>query len=332
MNHQIKTTILSLVLLTAMFAFQNCSEVAFSSSGSKKAAGPAPSGEDSNTTPDDDITPTPPNEPPPQDSDCDDQHECECDCDNDDCHHHYPKRKVRSGKQIVAFEDLYPGTKTANVDFDYNDFVVQYKVKEHNKGRKLERIEVKFAPLAHLAGYDHKFLINLQEEDGRRAFRGASDAVLSIYNDDGDLVSTTAVDASKDIVIFDSVKALFKNGEPQFTAKLVVNVKGRTRARNKVDLRKYRVKLYVKNTGSLLEPVQNNLAHVNPENGAPYAMIVPGSYIVPAERQNIETIYPDFAKFRQYLLKKQADPNYVGTPEEIQWYLNIAADVNISQN
>ena len=64
----------------------------------------------------------------------------------------------RDGWATLAFEDLYPRVG----DGDYNDMVVKYHVEEfYNPQEELERVSLKFEPLARGAGYVHSLNLSL---------------------------------------------------------------------------------------------------------------------------------------------------------------------------
>jgi LruC domain-containing protein len=257
---------------------------------------------------------------------------------NCDCHNR-PSRRIVRGGSIVAFEDLY---KTNNWnDNDYNDFVMSYKVREVYGRRGLRKIEIDFTPKIKKAGYDHELLINLvgrrstqdSEADAittRPAFLDADEctsATLELFDRDGRRTSTEEVDPLRDITVFASTSAsIGYNNDLRQSARLTVWIANprENPYRRKIEFDRYRMMLYVKNTQKLLE-----LVDINPTNmtadGYPYGFRIPGAntQYAPQEQVHLDTIYPKFAKYREYLVLKKANPAYMGTEEQLRWFENL---------
>lgn len=252
------------------------------------------------------------------------------------------------GWSTLAFEDLYP----RKGDGDYNDMVVKYHVEEnYNPQGELEKVSLKFEPLARGAGYVHSLNLSLDGElDNSRnvttvtneAFAG--DALISVTysRPDQDDKTVYNLDKSSDISLFNNtVSSLtrFANVydradwvDPKLTAQVDITLANPElnlfENRGTDALLWYRPFLTVKNTKQDID-----LAVINPndgmidENGNPFGLMVPVTWEWPLERKSINDAYPYFGEYTDYLNGK-IDTLSI---EANQWY-NYPADAALTIN
>ncbi|MFK7864783.1 MAG: LruC domain-containing protein [Pseudohongiellaceae bacterium] len=252
------------------------------------------------------------------------------------------------GWSTLAFEDLYP----RKGDGDYNDMVVKYHVEEnYNPQGELEKVSLKFEPLARGAGYVHSLNLSLdgQLDNSRNvttvtneAFEG--DALISVtYSKPNESERTVYnLDKSDDISLFNNtVSSLtrFANVyeradwvDPKLTAQVDIIIANPElnlyEDRGTDSLLWYRPFLTVKNTKQDID-----LAVINPhdgmidENGNPFGLMVPVTWEWPLERRSINDAYPYFGEYTDYLNGKI---DTLST-EANQWY-NYPADASLTIN
>lgn len=244
----------------------------------------------------------------------------------------------RDGWATLAFEDLYPRVG----DGDYNDMVVKYHVEEfYNPQEELERVSLKFEPLARGAGYVHSLNLSLDglidksknvTAQTNEAFVG--DALISVtYTtpNDGSHIKYN-LDKEDDITIFSNTKAalggfanVYSGQEwtiPKFTAQVDITIANPElnlfSDRGTDSLLWFRPFLSVNNTNNDID-----LADINPDdgmidaNGNPFGLMVPTTWEWPLERVNINSAYPYFGEYTQYL-NGEID---VISPLAEQWYM-----------
>lgn len=221
----------------------------------------------------------------------------------------------------MAFEDLYPRPG----DADYNDMVVNFRIEEnYTTDLKLETVQMEFIPVARGAGYNHELMLSLdgvidstQNATAETApvFTGGAE-VSATYNDiDNGTSYTRFFGEGEDVLIFSNTKQAltgFANvrpwqeiTEPNITTlvNISLNNPDENTMGNFTDGEfNYRPYLVVKNTGQEID-----IAQINPDNGMidangyPFGLIVPSDWSWPAERVNINDVYPYFEEYRTWL-------------------------------
>jgi LruC domain-containing protein len=251
---------------------------------------------------------------------------------------------------VLAFEDLYPNAG----DADYNDFVVRYSVEEHyNTSGQLEKVDMTYTPVARGAGYNHALRLDL---DGvisktnnafaqtQAPFEGDATVVVTYTNLDNGNESTKYYESDDDITIFHNTRSTlsgFANvySDEPFTApsqQTTVEIYLDSPELNllsdvhEVATDKYRVYLDVLSTNNDID-----LAVINPddgmidENGYPFGIVVADDWAWMLEYQNIESAYPYFAEYRDYLDGNIAELS----PEAENWfnagYTNVETTIDL---
>lgn len=239
----------------------------------------------------------------------------------------YPKKSVAT----LAFEDLYPGRG----DADYNDLVVDMKVKEYYLGDQPTKIEMTFRAKARGAGYDHDFMIHLPIE-GKASVEIKRYANQVEVDADNPYETENMSDLSGDLKIsaFPSTKKVLP-ASVSFSANTIPNSKlvDSHVAKVVVVLKEdaklllpppYDPILYVKNTSKeihVLEITDKEDADGDGEKDYwedkygihPFGILIPVDWAWPLEKTDILKIYSEFKYIK--------DGNNF-KPENPDWYNN----------
>jgi LruC domain-containing protein len=210
-----------------------------------------------------------------------------------------------SGYYTVSFEDLYPKAG----DADLNDFTL-YMVNEEDLNAKGEIVEVRssFQHVAKGAGYNHELRLRLPSGISVSSFE------TKIYNGSGNITnlgtfienpSSTITNA---LSIYNNLKSNFTlynkqnvstslEFTPGYIAKTITKFTVPV-SRNILGTAPYDLYAYVDNTREELhfpgKYYLNNVDKYVDSNGFPWAIIVPGGFQWPLERQDINSGYPKF--------------------------------------
>ena len=211
----------------------------------------------------------------------------------------------------VAFEDLYPRYQPEQdpgddefFDADFNDFVASYSVEEiRNENNNITRISGEATAVARLAGYEHRF--------GMRFRFDGSSAELEISVDGN--TTTKSVDDVADIVLFEnSASDVGKTASFTLTFDDPVERDGVTAA-------PYDPYIYVYDTGEYIHRIGmdphpdagpsdgDDWNYQHPDNGMPWALLVPTDWQYPGEMVFIEDVYPAFQYWRESFGEHYAD-------------------------
>lgn len=243
----------------------------------------------------------------------------------------------------IAYEDLYPSPG----DTDFNDFVSNFKITQMiNSLNQITKIIIDFYPRAKSSGYIQALVVVL---DGKRdeptnnhvvtapLFNGDAQSIkLSRYDGSGNLQSVTNYNKTTDVVVFQNTQTIFggangtpKNGylsEPYIptTQAARLEIVLSSPASNPydvvkgMDMSKFRFVLHAESGADI------DLTEVVPTsidvNGFPFAIVIPTNWQWPIEGMPIETAYPQFAAYRNYLLQKSKNPNIVPSEQALNWY------------
>jgi LruC domain-containing protein len=242
-------------------------------------------------------------------------------------------------KMTVSFEDLMTRTNNSqDTDLDYNDFVFTYNVREENKDGYLDKIEITVTPQAKHSGYNDQLLLGLQgpiagsgESLAEAGFFNSNSiqAKIEYYDQDDQLISTQALDVTQPVVVFNKTNQIFLNGDLNLTAgtsadpiKVLCKEKAKTKAkitvtgfsqreenkaRNKIDTKRYPFYLYIYDTKILMGTIDLHPKDKS-KNGYPMGFQVPGTFLHPAERVNISTVYPYFNDYVKLINNQALDP------------------------
>jgi LruC domain-containing protein len=239
---------------------------------------------------------------------------------------------VKNIKMSVAFEDLMTMSNYSNQsDVDYNDFVMTYNVREESENGFLKKIEIDIVPQAREASYEAQLILSLQgalanvgKNKAVRTFLNSSSVVARIdyYDQDDQITSSQSVDVTKPIVVFKKTSEVFVSQNANLEAgtsehpikvlckekakvKAKITIVGFTedeknRARSGIELSRYPFYLYVQTTQVLMGTVDIHPTHKT-KDGYPLAFQLPGTYLHPADRVNIRTVYPYFDLYLKYI-------------------------------
>jgi LruC domain-containing protein len=236
----------------------------------------------------------------------------------------------------MAFEDLYPSPG----DADYNDMVVNFRIVEnYNSENQIETINMEFVPVARGAGFNHSLMLSLDGEiDGQTnanaltdpVFTGGAEVSATYTNLDNGISYTKYFSEGQDITIFSNTRSTLAGFANVYSGANVVTPKWTTSVNVSLNdpdanvmgnlthgIFNYRPYLSVHNTGQEID-----LASINPENGMidrngyPFGLIVPSDWAWPAEKANINDVYPYFEEYRQWLAN---EIDYL-SPEAAEWF------------
>lgn len=241
---------------------------------------------------------------------------------------------------FVAYEDLYPNPG----DADYNDFVMAFQSSEaYNANGELETINMSFLPVARGAGYNHSAMLDLNGEIWNShnvttitdaMFEG--DAVIkATYTnlENGNQIEKYYRKDHRDVELFYNTRAtldgfanVFENEDtttPIWKTDVEITLANpelnALADRGAIGDDSYRLYLNVHNTNNDID-----LHTVNPydgmidENGYPFGIIVPENWQWPLERVHIDSVYPYFSDYRDWLSGESEDLSY----EAEHWYLS----------
>lgn len=250
----------------------------------------------------------------------------------------------------VVFEDRFPRTG----DEDFNDFMTEFRIVEKiNSSNQITDIIVDFYPRAVGASYDHSFLIVLngvkQQPSNiklhtKPLFIGNANVKLTHYDQNlrvTDIQDHLPVD--RDVTIFSSTHACFDPGNLNMPINTMMNnayvparqiarleihlwepEKNVVSAKAKVDVSQFRMILHVK-PGKRNGAEDIDIIDVDPNNfdkaGYPYGFVIPAEWRWPQESVNIDNAYSMFKDYRQYLIKRAAQPDLVPENDAVKfWY------------
>jgi len=241
---------------------------------------------------------------------------------------------------FVAYEDLYPNPG----DADYNDFVMAFQSSEaYNANGELETINLSFLPVARGAGYNHSAMLDLDGEIWNShnvttitdaMFEG--DAVIkATYTnlENGNQIEKYYRKDHRDVELFYNTRAtldgfanVFENGDtttPLWKTDVEITLANpelnTLSDRGAIEDDSYRLYLNVHNTNNDID-----LHTVNPydgmidENGYPFGIIVPENWQWPLENVHIDSVYPYFSDYRDWLSGESEELSY----EAEHWYLS----------
>jgi len=249
----------------------------------------------------------------------------------------------------VAFEDLYPN----HGDADFNDFVTAFRIVEKvNSQDQITKIFIDFYPRAVGAGYDHEFLMVLDGVKDQPSnitlqttpiFNGTASVTLTHFDPSSNVIdSQQNLPDNHDVVVFPSTHALFGSGnltnlvdttlsQPYQPANQSARIEIDLNQPNlnpvptdgKIDVSKFRMILHVKDTDKDIDIID-----VDPQNydssGYPFGFIIPTDWQWPSEGTSIDTVYPMFSQYRQYLLDT-ASGNATTPPSSVLDWFNEPA-------
>ena len=233
---------------------------------------------------------------------------------------HYPDKALWA---TLAWEDLYPNPG----DADYNDIVVNFRIEEnYASDGQLETVHMDFIPVARGAGYNHKMLISLDGEIDQSnninvtttpALLTDSPVLVTYKNLATNTSHTRTFDSSENVVIFDSTRQamgagfanVYENADtisPRWMTSIDINL---TNDDNMISnglisgAFNYRPYIHVNNTNMDIDLYQVNAENgMVDANGYPFGLIVPVDWSWPNERVHIDTVYPHFEEYRQWLI------------------------------
>lgn len=240
--------------------------------------------------------------------------------------------QLSHGVNAIAFEDLYylPGeTPSSSLDYDYNDFVVNFKIFViKNSANKMTDIYFDFYPRATGGGDDHKLLLVLNGQPSHSGdnnhLRPTTPALINgsavvnriEYGADGSAGASTFPSATQDVVIFSSTHGAFgatgqinsRNTSPYIPA--IQNVRihialnqpelNEARSDDLIDPSKFRLVLYNKATKMNIDII-NVVPSFRDHLGYPFGFIIPTDWKWPKENARIDDVYPTFSQYRNYL-------------------------------
>lgn len=231
----------------------------------------------------------------------------------------YPQASVWG---TLAFEDLYPSPG----DADYNDFVVNFRITEnYDANNALETIHMDFVPVARGAGYNHSLKLSLDgvldkprnvTTETTPVFSGNAEVKVTKINLNNDQHHVHYYGANDDITVFNSTRSATGSGffnvypwqedqSPNWMTSIDISLDSNTQNISGLINGEfnYRPYLHVNNTNKNID-----LNFINPNdgmidvNGYPFAIMVPDDWAWPAERVNIDSVYPHFSEYRQWLI------------------------------
>jgi len=245
----------------------------------------------------------------------------------------------------MAFEDLYPNPG----DADYNDMVVKFNISEsYNEQNNLESMHLEFVPLARGAGYNHQLLLSLDGtlDDSRNvttetaaAFVGDAEVKVTRLNLHNNTGTVSYYNPWEDVTLFRNTRATLEGFANVYAGADYVDPKIKTMVditiaaptlnpyanRLAPDLPPYRPFLHVLNTNKDID-----IAAVNggdgmiDSNGYPFGVVVPEEWAWPLEGVDINTVYPYFAEYRQWLNGEITSPS----EQALHWYDYPADDAD----
>jgi LruC domain-containing protein len=216
-----------------------------------------------------------------------------------------------TGYYTVSFEDLYPKAG----DADLNDFTL-YMVNEEDLNARGEIVEIRssFQHVAKGAGYNHELRLSLPSGISVSSFE------TKIYDGSGNatnlgtIIEKPSSTITNALSIYNKLKSNFtlynkQNVDtsivftPGYIAKTIIKFTTPVN-RNVLGTAPYDLYAYVDNTKEELHfPGKHFVNHLNnvdkyvDSNGFPWAVIVPGGFQWPLERQDINTGYPKFSNW-----------------------------------
>ena len=252
-------------------------------------------------------------------------------------------QESQSTWSTLAFEDLYPRPG----DADYNDMVVQFRAKEeYNASGGLSRITMDFLPVARGAGYNHKLKLNLDGSIENSAninfqteplFKGEAEVIVKRYHLQNNNYVTTHYSSNEEIILFENTRRtiggfanVYANTEmisPKESVSLEIILENPEwnlfEDRIDMDAFRYRPYLHVLNTRYDIDLAQNNpLDGMIDNNGYPFGIVVPIDWRWPLEGVSIDSAYPYFSEYRQWLIGEVPTLS----PNAQQWYYHPADD------
>lgn len=256
---------------------------------------------------------------------------------------------ITSDVAAVVFEDSFPRP----ADADYNDFLANFVVTELvNKQEQVTSLVIDFYPRALGASYDHSFLLVL---DGikdqpsnlnlitKPLFFGGAEVTLSHFNSNGELLRREeGLDYRDDVVVFESTHDAFRAERRNQVINTYVNrpyVPPAEMARLEIkltnpelnpvgerakgfDLSKLRMVLHVKNTNQDIDIVDVDPMNFD-SNGYPFGFVIPSNWRWPQEGVSVDSIYPVFQDYRNFLLDLMMNPGVLPIPEIASWFRHM---------
>lgn len=213
-----------------------------------------------------------------------------------------------SGYYTVSFEDLYPKAG----DADLNDFTL-YMVNEEDLNAKGEIVEIRsnFQHVAKGAGYNHELRLRLPSGISVSSFETKIYDGMGRITNLGTSISNPTSAITNALSIYNKQKSNFtlyyeqnvnisRVFTPGYIAKTVTKFTVPV-SRNVLGTAPYDLYAYVDNTKEELHfPGKysvNNVDKYVDSNGFPWAIIVPGGFQWPLERQDINSGYPKFSNW-----------------------------------
>ncbi len=213
-----------------------------------------------------------------------------------------------SGYYTVSFEDLYPKAG----DADLNDFTL-YMVNEEDLNAKGEIVEIRssFQHVAKGAGYNHELRLRLPSGVSVSSFETKIYDGIGRITNLGTIIENPSSTVTNALSIYNKLKSNFTlynkqnvdtsiDFTPGYIAKTIIKFTKPVN-RNVLGTAPYDLYAYVDNTKEELhfpgKHFVNNVDKYVDSNGFPWAIIVPGGFQWPLERQDINTGYPKFSNW-----------------------------------
>ncbi len=237
-------------------------------------------------------------------------------------------------KFAIVFEDVAQG------DFDYNDLVVKFSVREfYDSLLNLKKIEMLFYPRPFEAGFTNglRFVAdgivndlgsgpesNLLTRQTKSLFSGPGNIVVETVQGTSHCYSAGIFDKSDDVVIFasqqDSSYTIASNiSEDRCVYKMTVNIHDPSlnplSERKGFDITQYRFIMHITNNNRMVELADVNDGFI--ANHRPMAFFVPTDFAYPRGGAQIFPYYPYFDSYAQLMAdgkKGTVDDNI------IHWY------------
>ena len=245
----------------------------------------------------------------------------------------------------MAFEDLYPNPG----DADYNDMVLKFNISEtYNEQNNLESMHLEFVPLARGAGYNHQLLLSLDgvlddssnvTTETAAAFVGGAEVKVTRLNLRNNTGVVSYYNPWDDLMLFRNTRATLAGFANVYAGADYVDPKIKTMVditltnpelnpyaeRLAPGLPPYRPFLHVLNTNKDIDIAAVNRADgMIDSNGYPFGVVVPGEWAWPLERVDINSVYPYFSEYRQWLNGEITSPS----EQALHWYDHPADDAD----
>ncbi len=260
----------------------------------------------------------------------------------------------------VAFEDRHPLAGDEDFNDFMSDFRILEKINDQHQITDIfiefypRAVGASYdhSLLLLLSGQkDQPSNINLRTKP---LFNGGATVTLTHYDEANNPIGKTeTVFADHDIVVFKSTHALFDTDSSHWhqvintvatqpykpalqSARVSIHLnepeQNPFNVNGKIDPSKFRMVLHVMHNPT---DVQHDIdiVDVDPTNsslfdqdGYPYGFIIPANWRWPTEdygpnhTKKIDAAYPNFSKYREYLLRRSTDPTFEATEDVLKWF------------